>query len=135
MTPEEFDIVILGSGEASKNVAWTFAKEGRRVAVIERRYIGGSCPNIACLPSKNLIQSAKVASYFARGAEFGVMTDGYRIDMPAVRERKRKMVADLVEIHRRNFDTSHVDFIFGQGRFVAPRILDIDLPAGGKRTI
>jgi pyruvate/2-oxoglutarate dehydrogenase complex dihydrolipoamide dehydrogenase (E3) component len=132
---ERFDVAVLGSGEAGKFLAWTLGRQGKRVAVIERRYIGGSCPNIACLPSKNLIHSAKVASYFARGAEFGVMTDGYRIDMPMVRERKRKMVADLIEIHRKNFDNSHVEFIVGQGRFVAPRILDIELPAGGKRTI
>ena len=62
--PEEYDLVILGSGEGSKYVAWTLAKQGKRVAVVERKYIGGSCPNIACLPSKNIIHSAKVASYF-----------------------------------------------------------------------
>ncbi|MGA2849854.1 MAG: FAD-dependent oxidoreductase [Terracidiphilus sp.] len=132
---ERFDVVVLGSGEAGKFLAWTFGRQGKRVAVIERRYIGGSCPNIACLPSKNLIHSAKVASYFARGAEFGVVNDGYRIDMPAVRERKRKMVADLIDIHRRNFEASQVEFILGFGVFVAPRVLEIALPNGGKRTV
>ena len=57
----EYDLVVLGSGEAGKYLAWTLAKQGRRVAVIERRYVGGSCPNIACLPSKNVIHAAKVA--------------------------------------------------------------------------
>src|SRR5690349_23512048 len=52
--------------------AWTFAKQGQRVAVIERKYVGGSCPNIACLPSKNIIHSAKVASYLRRSEEFGI---------------------------------------------------------------
>jgi pyruvate/2-oxoglutarate dehydrogenase complex dihydrolipoamide dehydrogenase (E3) component len=61
---EEYDLVILGSGEGSKYLAWTAATQGKSVAVIERKYIGGSCPNIACLPSKCVIQSAKVASYF-----------------------------------------------------------------------
>ena len=60
--PEAYDILVLGSGEAGKYIAWTLAKQGRRVAVIERKYIGGSCPNIACLPSKNIIHSAKVAN-------------------------------------------------------------------------
>jgi pyruvate/2-oxoglutarate dehydrogenase complex dihydrolipoamide dehydrogenase (E3) component len=60
--PEEFDIVILAGGTGATLAARTFAKEGQRVAVIERRSIGGSCPNIACLPSKNVIHSAKVAS-------------------------------------------------------------------------
>ncbi len=55
--PEEYDVVILGSGAAGKLISWTLASEGRRTAVIERRYVGGSCPNIACLPSKNVIHS------------------------------------------------------------------------------
>ena len=58
--PEQYDVVVLGSGEAGKYLAWTLASEGKRVAVVERRYVGGSCPNIACLPSKNVIHSAKV---------------------------------------------------------------------------
>jgi pyruvate/2-oxoglutarate dehydrogenase complex dihydrolipoamide dehydrogenase (E3) component len=65
---EEYDLVVLGSGEAGKFLAWTLATEGRRVAVIERQYLGGSCPNIACLPSKNVLHSAKVASHARRGA-------------------------------------------------------------------
>jgi pyruvate/2-oxoglutarate dehydrogenase complex dihydrolipoamide dehydrogenase (E3) component len=73
--PEEFDLVILGGGTGSTVAAWTFAGEGKRVAVIDRKYIGGSCPNIACLPSKNIIHSAKVASYIRRSKEFG-MTAG-----------------------------------------------------------
>ena len=56
--PEEYDLLILGSGEGSKFLAWTLAREGQRVALVEQRWIGGSCPNIACLPSKNIIQSA-----------------------------------------------------------------------------
>ncbi len=61
---EEFDLVILGGGTGSTIAAWTFAGEGKRVAVVDRKYIGGSCPNIACLPSKNIIHSAKVVDYF-----------------------------------------------------------------------
>ena len=57
-TSSEYDFVVLGTGEGAKYIAWTLAKEGHRVASIERKYIGGSCPNIACLPSKNVIHSA-----------------------------------------------------------------------------
>jgi pyruvate/2-oxoglutarate dehydrogenase complex dihydrolipoamide dehydrogenase (E3) component len=94
----EYDLVILGSGAGGKLAAWTYGKQGKRVAVIERKYIGGACPNIACLPSKNIIHSAKVASYFDRANEFGIDNKGFAIDMAAVRERKRKMVSGLVEI-------------------------------------
>src|ERR1700746_2455346 len=84
--PEEFDLVILGGGTGSTVAAWTFAAEGKRVAVVDRKYIGGSCPNIACLPSKNVIHSAKVASYFRRSKEFGITDRGYTIDMSGVRD-------------------------------------------------
>src|SRR5213596_2142138 len=96
---EEYDLLILGSGAAGKLISWTLAKKGMKTAVIERKYVGGSCPNIACLPSKNIIHSARVASYFRRSEEFGVTKDNWKIDMPAVRERKRKMVTGLVDIH------------------------------------
>src|SRR3984885_9304657 len=70
--PEEYDLLILGSGAGAKLLAWTFAGQGQRVAVVERKYVGGSCPNIACLPSKNVIHTARIASYFRRGEEFGL---------------------------------------------------------------
>ena len=101
--PEEFDLVILGGGTGSTIAAWTFAGEGKRVAVVERKYIGGSCPNIACLPSKNIIHSAKVASYFHRSKEFGITHDGFAIDMSGVRDRKRKMVTGLNEMYLQNY--------------------------------
>jgi pyruvate/2-oxoglutarate dehydrogenase complex dihydrolipoamide dehydrogenase (E3) component len=85
--------VILGDGTSGTVAAWTFASEGRRVAVIERKYIGGSFPNIACLRSKNVIHSAKVAS-FRRSEEFGIPQRNFAISMHAVRERKRRMVSD-----------------------------------------
>ena len=104
ITFEDFDLVILGDGTGATLAAWTFAGQGQRVAVIERKYIGGSCPNIACLPSKNIIQSARVASYFRRGKEFGAMTDTFHIDMPTVRNRKRVMVLGLNDMYLRASD-------------------------------
>ena len=53
-SPEEYDLLILGSGTGSKLIAWTFGGQGQRVAVVERKYIGGSCPNIACLQASTL---------------------------------------------------------------------------------
>ena len=135
ITPEEYDLVIVGSGEGSKFLAWTLAKEGQRVAMIERKWIGGSCPNIACLPSKNIIHSAKVASYFARAAEFGIKSKGYTVDMAAVIGRKRKMVKELVDIHVRNYDISGVELILGQGYFIGPQLLQVDMADGSKRQV
>jgi pyruvate/2-oxoglutarate dehydrogenase complex dihydrolipoamide dehydrogenase (E3) component len=131
--PEQFDLVILGSGEGSKFLAWTLARQGQRVAVVEQRWIGGSCPNIACLPSKNIIHSAKVASLFARAEEFGIQTSGYRVDMAGVTNRKRTMVKGLLDIHVRNFETSGVHLICGHGYFVGPKLIRVDLQEGGTR--
>jgi len=133
--PEEYDLVILGSGEGSKYLAWTLAKQGKRVAVVERKYIGGSCPNIACLPSKNIIHSAKVASYFQRSEEFGIEEPGFTIHMPAVRDRKRKMVAGLVDIHLENFKKSGAELILGSGRFVGAGTLQVTLNDGTTRLL
>src|SRR5579864_3412188 len=116
---EEFDLVILGGGTGSTIAAWTFAGEGKRVAVAERKYIGGSCPNIACLPSKNVIHSAKVASYFRRSEEFGIAKESFRVDMSAVRDRKRRMVKDLVDIHVNNFKASGAELIMGSAKFTS----------------
>lgn len=132
---EEYDLVILGSGEGSKFLAWTLARQGQRVAVVEQRWIGGSCPNIACLPSKNIIHSAKVASYFARAQEFGIANSGYTVNMARVTDRKRMMVKGLVDIHIRNFDTSGVHFVSGRGFFVGPRTIRVDLQEGGTRQL
>jgi pyruvate/2-oxoglutarate dehydrogenase complex dihydrolipoamide dehydrogenase (E3) component len=132
---QEYDLVILGSGEGGKYLAWTLAKQGKRVAVVERKYIGGSCPNIACLPSKNIIHSAKVASYFFRSPEFGISKDNVRIDMSAVRDRKRKMVDGLVQVHLDNYQSSGAELILGSGRFVGPKTLEVGLNSGETRLV
>jgi pyruvate/2-oxoglutarate dehydrogenase complex dihydrolipoamide dehydrogenase (E3) component len=132
---ENYDLVILGGGTGSTIAAWTFASRGQRVAVIERRYIGGSCPNIACLPSKNILQSARVASYFRRRKEFGIVADGFRVDMQAVRARKRAMVSGLNEMYLDNFKQTGAEFILGSGRFISPKTLEVTLPDGSSRLL
>ncbi|MFO0958600.1 MAG: FAD-dependent oxidoreductase [Isosphaeraceae bacterium] len=133
--PEEFDLVVLGSGEAGKYLAWTLASRGRRTAVIESRYIGGSCPNIACLPSKNVIHSAKVASLARRADEFGIRAGDWSIDMAAVRDRKRRMVDDLVALHEHKYRASGAELILGNGAFVAPKTIEVRLNDGGIRLL
>jgi len=136
MQPEEFDLVILGGGTGSTVAAWTFAGEGKRVAVIDRKYIGGSCPNIACLPSKNIIHSAKIASYIRRSKEFGIAHDGFAIDMLAVRQRKRNMVTGLNNMYLENYkNTGAILILGGTGRFSAPRTVEVTLSDRTKRLL
>src|ERR1700752_1208128 len=133
--PEEFDLVILGGGTGSTIATWTFAGEGKRVAVVERKYIGGSCPNIACLPSKNIIHSAKVASYVRRSEEFGIPRKDFTVDMTAVRGRKRRMVSALNDLYLDNYKKTGAEFILGTGHFIGPRTVGATLPDGTKRQI
>ena len=133
--PEQFDLVILGGGTGSTIAAWTFARQGQRVAVVDRKYIGGSCPNIACLPSKNIIHSAKVASYVRRSQEFGIARDSFTVDMAAVRNRKRKMVSGLNQMYLDIYQHTGAELILGSGRFLGPRTLQVTLPDGSSRQL
>jgi pyruvate/2-oxoglutarate dehydrogenase complex dihydrolipoamide dehydrogenase (E3) component len=110
------------------------AKESKSQSSSARKYIGGSCPNIACLPSKNIIHSAKVASYFRRSKEFGITHDGFAIDMADVRERKRRMVRGLNDLYMDNYRNTGAEFILGTGRFLAPRTVEVTLPEAAIRT-
>jgi pyruvate/2-oxoglutarate dehydrogenase complex dihydrolipoamide dehydrogenase (E3) component len=132
---EHYHAVVLGSGEAGKYMAWHLGSSGKRTAVIERKYLGGSCPNIACLPSKNVIQSAKVASYFQRGEEFGMLTDKWTVSMLGVRARKRQMVDGLHQMHLDNFARSKAEIVMGEGRFIGDRTLKVALLGGGERIL
>lgn len=133
--PERFEILVLGSGAGGKLLAWHLAHAGRRTAVVERRWIGGSCPNIACLPSKNEIWSAKVAHLARHAAQFGAVTGPVTIDMAKVRQRKRAMVDGLIVAHVQNYQTSGAELIMGAGHFVAPKTLAIRLNDGGTRLL
>src|SRR5579864_1571930 len=129
--PERFDTLILGSGAGGKLLAWHMAKSGRRTAVVERRWSGGSCPNIACLPSKNEIFSANVAHLAHHGAQYGTIVGTVAVDMATVRQRKRDMVDALVDLHLQNYKASGAELIMGSGRFVAPKTLEVSLNGGG----
>ncbi|HVN29789.1 MAG TPA: FAD-dependent oxidoreductase [Candidatus Binataceae bacterium] len=131
---EKYENLVIGSGGAGKLMAWTMGGAGRRVALVERGALGGACPNVACLPSKNIIHAAKVIS-LAKRAEFGLKAASMSVDMAAVQRRKRLMVEGLQQMHLDRTTASHADLIRGSARFIAPRTVEIDLNAGGKRTI
>jgi pyruvate/2-oxoglutarate dehydrogenase complex dihydrolipoamide dehydrogenase (E3) component len=127
---EHVEVLVLGSGEGGKYLAWHMAKAGHSAAVVERRWIGGSCPNINCLPSKNEIWSAKV-----HAAAFGMVTGPISIDMARVRQRKRDMVTGLIAMHLNNCKASGAELIMGSGRLVAPKTIAVRLNDGGTRVL
>src|SRR5215470_1437752 len=131
--PERFEVLVVGSGTGGKLVAWHMAQSGHRTAVVERRWIGGACVNVACMPSKNEISSAKVAHLARHAAQYGTMTDSVAVDMAAVRRRKREMVERQIARHKQNYKASGTELIMGSGRFIAPKTLEVTLNDGGKR--
>jgi pyruvate/2-oxoglutarate dehydrogenase complex dihydrolipoamide dehydrogenase (E3) component len=135
MSTQRYDVLILGSGVAGKLLSWHLAAAGYRTAVVERRWVGGSCPNIACLPSKNEIWSAKVAHLVRQARTFGVVTSRAVVDMARVQERKRQMVDDLVSLHQDHYRTSGAELIMGRACFVAPKRVAVRLNDGGTRML
>src|SRR5262245_34650092 len=135
MSAEKYDVLVLGGGTAGKLIAWTMATEGKRTAVVERKYIGGACANVSCLPSKNVIHSAKVASLVRRHREFGIETGSIAIDMAGVYARKRDMVEGIVQLHLNKYHAAGDELILGDGTFVAARTLHVAMRDGGERTL
>jgi pyruvate/2-oxoglutarate dehydrogenase complex dihydrolipoamide dehydrogenase (E3) component len=134
--PQPYQDIVLGSGAGGKLLSWHLARSGRRVAVVERRYIGGSCPNTNCLPSKNEVWSAKVADLLHHAAQFGIVTGSVAVDMAKVLKRKREMVEGLIAVHLELYHKSGAELIMGAGRFVAAKTLEVRLNDGdGTRTL
>jgi pyruvate/2-oxoglutarate dehydrogenase complex dihydrolipoamide dehydrogenase (E3) component len=136
---ENYDYLIIGSGEAGKYLGWTMAGAGHRTAVVERKLIGGSCPNIACLPSKNVIHSAKVGWFARRAAEFGVElgseATAAETNMRGVWNRKRAMVDGLRQMHLDRYRASGAELIMGEAQFTGDRTVQVRLQDGGTRRL
>jgi pyruvate/2-oxoglutarate dehydrogenase complex dihydrolipoamide dehydrogenase (E3) component len=126
-----YDTISIGSGEAGKYICWNRASTlGVRTAVIEHKYLGGSCPNIACLPSKNLIFSAEVVHTAQKYSATGLLRsgeDGVHVDMAAVRDKKRVMVKGLRDMHENVFENSGAELIWGHGRLVGEKKVEVRL--------
>jgi len=135
MSVETYKNLIIGSGEGGKSLAWHLAGAGEQTGVIERRWIGGSCPNVNCLPSKNEIWSAKVADLVHHAKQYGIITNSASIEMAIVRQRKRKMVEGLIAVHVARYKATGAELIMGEARFVEPGTVEVKLNEGGVRVI
>jgi pyruvate/2-oxoglutarate dehydrogenase complex dihydrolipoamide dehydrogenase (E3) component len=132
---ERVDVLVIGSGFAGKWIAWELASAGQRTVAVERRWIGGQCPNVNCLPSKNEVFSAKVADVVRHAAAFGTEVTGVRVDMPKVLARKRRMVEGEVAFHRQKYVETGAELVMGEARFVAPKTVEVKLNDGGTRVL
>ena len=132
---ERVDVLVVGSGAGGKQLAWHMAVAGHRTALVERKWIGGSCPNINCLPSKSEVKSAEVADVVHHAPAFGTTATGIRTDMAKVLARKRTMVEGLVALHLEHYRASGTELILGDARFVAAKTVEVHLNDGGTRIL
>ena len=132
---EHYEILILGGGKAGKTLAMDMAKAGRRVALIERGMIGGSCINVACIPTKALVRSAEVSHLVRHAGAFGSQASTAPVDMAAVAARTADVVSRMVAVNRNAFAASGFELVLGEGRFVAPRVIEASLADGGTRRL
>jgi len=131
MSVENYQNLVIGSGIGGKLVAWALAGRGQTTVVVERAMIGGSCPNVACLPSKNVIYSAKAISLVDPKTGLGVMTGQVRADMAGVARRKRKMVDGLVDVHLGKYKSSGAELVMGEARLTGTRTVEVALDRAG----
>ncbi len=125
MPVEPFDLIVLGSGQGGGPLAGAFARAGRRVALIEREHVGGTCVNEGCTPTKTMVASARVAYLTRRAGDYGVRVESPTVDLATVRQRKRDIVTSFRQGSERSLEQAGVELIRGSGRFVAARTLEV----------
>ena len=132
----QYDAIIIGSGQGGTPLATTLGKAGWKTALIERDHIGGTCINYGCTPTKTLVASAEVAYMARRAMEYGIKLGNVSVDMSSVRERKRAMVKKWREgSEKRLAEAKLVALVHGEGSFVGAKTVRVRLNDGGERTL
>lgn len=132
---ESYRNIIIGSGYAGKAMAWHLAQQGESTICVERSHLGGACPSIACLPTKNIIRSAKAAAFVRKAADFGISVGEISIDITKVVKRKSDMVEGIGKYLVGVFEDSGAEVAFGEATFVGPMSIQVNLKAGGSRVL
>ena len=132
---DSYDVIVIGTSQGGRFLPVDLAKAGKRVALVERDHLGGVCVNTGCTPTKTMVASARLAYQARRGAEYGVRTGPVSVDLAAVRERKRAMVAGARENYASRLAQDGLDLIEGEARFTGPKTVEVALRDGGRREV
>lgn len=135
MIDEHYDAIVIGTSQGGRFLPVELAKAGQKVALVERDQLGGVCVNTGCTPTKTLIASARLAHQSRRGAEYGVRTGPVSVDLVAVRERKRAMVAGAQQNYASRLAQDGLELIEGEARFTGPKTVEVAMTHGGTRHI
>jgi pyruvate/2-oxoglutarate dehydrogenase complex dihydrolipoamide dehydrogenase (E3) component len=134
-TDEHYDVIVIGTSQGGRFLPVELAGAGQRVALVERGPLGGVCVNTGCTPTKTMVASARLAYQARRGAEYGVRTGAVSVDLAAVRERKRAMVAGAQENYASRLAQDGLDLVAGEAHFTGPKTIEVALTDGGTRQI
>ncbi|MEV6302920.1 mercuric reductase [Actinoplanes sp. NPDC051861] len=132
---DSYDVIVIGTSQGGRLFPLELAQAGKRVALVERDQLGGACVNTGCTPTKTMVASARLAHLARRGAEFGVRAGAVSVDLAAVRERKRAMVAGARENYASRLVRDGLDLIAGEAHFTGPHTVGVTLNAGGTRQL
>ena len=132
---EQYDVLILGSGQAGNPLSSDFVKAGRRVALIESAEVAGTCINYGCTPTKTMVASAERAWQVSHAGELGIEVGSVRVNMEQVRARKRKIVEQFRTSSEKRFASGQPELVRGEARFVGPKEIAVALKAGGERRL
>ena len=132
----DFDLIVIGAGQAGGPLSSAAAGAGKRVALIEREHVGGTCVNEGCTPTKTMVASARVAYLARRAADYGVHTGPVSVDMTQVRARKREVVASFRSGSQKSYEnTENLELIWGEAKFTGEKTVSVSLNSGGERTL
>jgi pyruvate/2-oxoglutarate dehydrogenase complex dihydrolipoamide dehydrogenase (E3) component len=132
----KYDAILVGSGQAANPLAKKLAAAGWRTALIERQWVGGTCINIGCTPTKTLIASGRVAYLVKRSADFGIRTSGFSVDVPAFLRRKNTLVMAFRESSTKGLlNAPQLDLIFGNASFSGPKEITVTKEDGSRETL
>ncbi len=133
---DQFQAIVIGSGQGGNPLCMSLARAGIRTALVERKHVGGTCVNEGCTPTKTMVASARVAYLAKRGADYGVHTGDIRIDMERIRERKRNIVDAFRTRNEEGIKhTPNLELIFGKASFTGAKSVLVRLRDGGERVL
>jgi pyruvate/2-oxoglutarate dehydrogenase complex dihydrolipoamide dehydrogenase (E3) component len=132
---EKFDVIIIGSGQAGTPLCQAFVKAGKKTALIEQKFIGGTCINVGCTPTKTMIASAEIAYLAARSQAYGVNVGKWTVDLQRVRQRKDAIVTSFRKGHEKRIGASGVSLLYGRATFSGVKILEVLTDEGDKHTL
>ena len=133
---EKYDAIVIGSGQAGTPLSKKLAESGLKTALIEKRWVGGTCVNDGCSPTKTMVASAKLAWSVANGEKLGVHVGGYTVDFHEILDRKNEVVERMRGNSEKGIkETKNLDLIYGTAVFTGPKEITVTLNDGGEQVL